>query len=267
MLTFYAQGKEARRLFSGAGRLERARTQELLDRYLPPPPAVILDVGGGAGVYACWLAKKGYEVHLVDAVPLHVEQARRASAQQPEHPLASVAVGDARALNRPAASADVVLLLGPLYHLTQRDDRLSALREATRVLRDGGLVCAVGISRFASALDGLAQGFMDDPAFVRIVKQDLSDGQHCNPTDHPGYFTTTFFHRPDELETEVVEAGLRREATLAVEGPGWLLHDLNAHWRDRGRRERLLDTIRWLEAEPSLLGASAHVMVIARKVG
>lgn len=70
--------------------------QELLLRGLPPPPAVILDVGGGSGVYAHWLAAQGYTVHLVDGVPLHVEQARQASATQGAFPLASAEVGDAR---------------------------------------------------------------------------------------------------------------------------------------------------------------------------
>src|SRR5437870_12160483 len=80
VLAFYARGLEDRRLRGEEGLLERYRTQELLLRYLPPPPAVVLDVGGGPGHYALWLAALGYEVHLVDPVPLHLEQARRRSA-------------------------------------------------------------------------------------------------------------------------------------------------------------------------------------------
>jgi ubiquinone/menaquinone biosynthesis C-methylase UbiE len=265
-LTHYESGHEAQRLFSGAGQLELARTQELLSRYLPATPAVIFDVGGGSGVYACGLAKQGYEVHLVDAVPLHVEQARQASQQQPDYPLASAAIGDARRLDRPDASVDVVLLLGPLYHLTDRDDRVAALREAQRILRAGGLVLAVGISRFASTLDGLFRGWLDEPEFRRIVQQDLLDGQHRNPTNHPRYFTTAFFHHPVELKAELEAAGLCHEQTQAIEGPGWLLPNFEEHWRDPERRERLLNAIRSLEAEPSLLGVSAHLMAVARKV-
>ena len=104
-------------------------------RYVPSLPAVIFDVGGGPGVYACWLAKQGYEVHLVDATPLHVELARQASQAQPDAPLASIEIGDACSLKRSDESCDVVLLFGPLYHLTERVDRLTALHEAHRVLR------------------------------------------------------------------------------------------------------------------------------------
>ena len=68
---FYALGLERDRLLGGQGALELARTQVLLERYLPAPPAVIADVGGGPGRYAIWLAERGYRVHLVDPVPLH----------------------------------------------------------------------------------------------------------------------------------------------------------------------------------------------------
>jgi ubiquinone/menaquinone biosynthesis C-methylase UbiE len=262
----YVSGYEAQRLQSGSSQIELARTQELVMRYVPPLPAVIFDVGGGPGVYACWLAKQGYEVHLVDATPLHVELARQASQAQPDAPLASIEAGDARLLKRPDESCDVVLMFGPLYHLTERVDRLKALHEAHRVLRSGGLLLAVGISRFTSALDGLRQGLFDDPAFTQIVERDLVDGQHRNPTNHPLYFTTAFFHHPKELQSEVEESGFLYERTLPIEGPLWLSHSVVANFSDQKRREQLLALARWLEEEPSLLGASAHLLVVARKV-
>jgi ubiquinone/menaquinone biosynthesis C-methylase UbiE len=261
----YAAGLEAGRLAQGSGRLELARTQEILRRFLPPPPATVADVGGGPGLYACWLASLGYEVHLYDPVPLHVSQAKEASGSRPTTPLASCSVGDARALSRPDDSADAVLLLGPLYHLTDRADRMAALTEARRVLRPGGTLVAAAISRFASALDGLRAGYLDDPAFVAIVSRDLADGQHRNPGNHPAYFTTAFFHYPDELRQEVADAGLADLQVLAVEGPAWLLQNFDAYWDDPGRRERLLDVVRRTEAEPSLLGASAHLLAVGRK--
>ena len=159
ILSFYRQTQESERLTNDVrGQIEFARTQEIITRYLPSPPAVVLDIGGGSGPYACWLAKAGYEVHLVDPVDLHIEQAKAASDQQPEHPIASVSLGDARALRFASASADAVLLLGPLYHLIDKSERLLALREAHRVLRKGGIMVAAGISRFASLLDFFSQG-------------------------------------------------------------------------------------------------------------
>jgi ubiquinone/menaquinone biosynthesis C-methylase UbiE len=266
ILIYYERGKEHQRLLTGFNQLELARTQELLKRFLPPPPAVVLDVGGGSGHYACWLAKMGYEVHLIDPVPLHVEQARQASKLQPEHTLASATIGDARQLDRHAESADIVLLFGPLYHLIESEDRRHALREAQRVLRRGGVVMAVGISRFASTLDGLDSGFIDDPQFIEIIRRDLSNGQHRNPTNNPSYFTTAYFHHPFELQIEVEAAGFQHAKTLAIEGPGWAAKDFDQRWQDEERRAQLLDLIRTIEEEPSLLGMSGHIMVIAKKV-
>src|SRR5688500_2508281 len=105
---YYARGLERDRLASGPGALEFARTQMLLERYRPPPPGVVADVGGGPGRYAVWLADRGYRVHLVDPVPLHVEQAQTAAGDRSAAALASAEVGDARALRLPSASVDAV---------------------------------------------------------------------------------------------------------------------------------------------------------------
>jgi ubiquinone/menaquinone biosynthesis C-methylase UbiE len=261
---FYAQGLERDRLAAGPGALELARTQAILERYLPSPPAVIADVGGGPGRYAVWMAERGYKVHLVDPVPLHIDQARIAARDRGVR-LASAEVGDARKLELPDASADSVLVMGPLYHLPECDDRLKALSEARRVCRAGSVTIAAAISRFASTLDGLLNGYLEDPAFAEVAASDLRDGRHRNPTGDPAYFTTAYFHRPEELATELGMAGLRHEATLAVEGPAWLLSDLEARLADDRRRSVLLAALASLEAEPALLGASAHLLAVARR--
>jgi ubiquinone/menaquinone biosynthesis C-methylase UbiE len=265
MTAFYARGLERDRLARGDGALEFARTTVLLDRYLPGPGSDVIDVGGGPGRYALWLAERGYRVHLVDPVQLHVEQARSATASQAGRALASAEVGDARELRFPDESADAVLLLGPLYHLPERDDRIRALSEARRVCRAGGVVIAAAISRFASAIDGLRGGYLTDPAFAGIVSGDLRDGRHRNATGHPAYFTTAYFHRPEELAAECDAAGLAHLETLAVEGVAWLLPNLDEWLADDARRGVLLSTLAQLEAEPALMGASAHLLSVARR--
>lgn len=260
----YARGGEARRLFETHGQIELARTQEIILRYLPPSPGTILDVGGGPGVYACWLAARGYRVHLIDAMPLHVEQAQQASALQPAAPVASLRVGDARRLEEADGTVDAALLLGPLYHLTERGDRIRALREARRVLRPGGLLFAAAVGRFASLLSGVAENLLGDPDFAAIVARDLRDGQHRNPTDKD-YFTTAYFHRPEELTSEVGEAGFELVELLGVEGPAWLLPDLERRWADGEERERLLEAARAVEREPTLLGIHPHLLAVARR--
>jgi ubiquinone/menaquinone biosynthesis C-methylase UbiE len=158
---YYNRAPEEARLQQGPFQLEEARTRELIERFAPPPPATVLDIGGAAGAYALWLAAAGYSVHLIDAVPRLVAEAERRSGLA-ERPLMSCRVGDARALGVAAGTADMVLLLGPLYHLTNSTDRAQAVREAVRVLKPGGWLFAAAISRYASAMDGLARNLLDD---------------------------------------------------------------------------------------------------------
>jgi ubiquinone/menaquinone biosynthesis C-methylase UbiE len=265
VLAFYALGLEPGRLELDYFPLERARTQELIRRHIPKPPAVVLDVGGGAGAYSFWLTDLGYEVHLVDPVPLHVERARTVSARRAQGRLASVEVGDARALSFADRRADAVLLLGPLYHLTQAADRASALREALRVLRPGGLLLAAAISRFASLVDGLRGPLFDDAVFASIVERDLATGQHRNDTGNPRYFTTAFFHDPAGLAEEIGAAGFGLVDVVAVEGPAASMPDFDRRFSDVTSRERLLAFLRTVESEPALLGASPHLLAVARR--
>ena len=260
---YYANGAEEDRLTHGAALLEEARTRELIQRHVPAPPAVVLDIGGGAGAYSFWLAELGYHVHLVDAAPRLIAEARRRSAGR--RPLASYSVGDARALEFPDQTADVVLLLGPLYHLTAATERAKALAESNRVLKRGGWVCGAVISRWASALDGLSRDLLQDPRFAAIVKRDLAEGQHRNTTERLDYFTTAYFHQPSDAVGELGAAGFQNPRIYAIEGPGWLLPDVAERMRDPRRRATLLEVARSLESEPALLGVSAHLLVVARK--
>lgn len=261
----YAHGVERERLRSWA-RLEAERTRVLLARYLPPPPAVVLDVGGAEGAYALPLARAGYAVHLLDPVESHVVAARSASAQQASAPLASAQIGDARALPFDDRTADAALLLGPLYHLPDPADRAKALAEARRVLRTGGRLLVAAISRFASTLDGLRHGRIYDPVFEAIVEGDLRDGVHRNPdvAGRPEWFTLAYFHTPKELLEEVRAAGFPDADVLAVEGVGAVVNDHEA-LDDPAARAALLRTIERIEREPSLLGASPHLMAIAMR--
>jgi ubiquinone/menaquinone biosynthesis C-methylase UbiE len=262
---YYEMGHEASRLSSSEGELEFVRSQEIIKRFLPEPPSVILDIGGGPGKYACWLAKEGYEVHLIDPVPLHLEQARQASDLQPETPIISIRQGEAKQLDFSDDYADAALMLGPLYHLLERADRITALKDVNRVLKHNGILIAVGISRFASTLAGLIEGYLLDPDFIQIIKRDLTDGQHRNPTGKPHYFTSSFFHHPAELEQEIEEAGFSVEKILAIEGAAVFLQDLEEQWKDLAKRELILEALRWMEEEPSINGVTGHIAAIGRK--
>ena len=169
-----------------------------------------------------------------------------------------------RELAERAESQDAVLLFGPLYHLTGAAQRRQALAEARRVLRPGGRLLAMAVCRFASLLDGLYQGWLDDPDFRPIVDQDLLDGQHRNPdpVGRPEFFTTAYFHTLDGLAGEIEHAGFTGVAVYGVEGPGW---PLRQEWADPQRREQILFAARSAETQPSLIGFSHHLIAAAAK--
>src|SRR5262245_34170380 len=122
VVDIYAAGGEDARMAADRNQVEWIRTCELLDRWLPPAPAVVIDVGGGPGRQAAHLQALGYAVTVYDIVPLHVEQATARGVP--------ACLGDARQLPLGNASVDTVLLLGPLYHLPDPADRRQALAEA-----------------------------------------------------------------------------------------------------------------------------------------
>jgi ubiquinone/menaquinone biosynthesis C-methylase UbiE len=260
----YETIEEDRRLDDGLGQLELLRTQEVLGRYLPSAPSDILDVGGATGVHATWLAERGHRVHVVDLMPHHVEVAARREGSPGRM---SAGVGDALALAVRDAAFDAVLLFGPLYHLVERDDRIRAWAEARRVVRSGGFIFAAAISRFASLFDGLARGYLFDRRFRQIVERDLREGQHRNPTDVPHWFTTAYFHHPDELREEAEAAGIRVVDVVGVEGlAAWLPH-LEERWGTAEAREVILYSARAAESELSLMGLSAHLIAVTCKAG
>jgi SAM-dependent methyltransferase len=250
---FYTSGyDEVDRLqIKAVGRLERVRTQELLLAHLPPAPARILDVGGGPGVYAAWLASLGYKVTLVDPVARHLEQAR-------EHGTFAVEYGDARALATPDASADVVLLMGPLYHLLDPADRARALAEARRVVRPGGLIAAAFISRHAPIIDvASVLRINDDEIFERLRL--LRTAGH---NDASRGFTAAYFHTVEEIRADFAAAGLDDPAVYGIEGP--LLSLITSRLaEDRPDLfEAALRAARLVEDDPAMLAANGHLLAV-----
>jgi ubiquinone/menaquinone biosynthesis C-methylase UbiE len=265
MLKYYSKGAERTRLYHGAFRLERVRSQEIIRRYLPKKKKPkILDIGGGCGFYSFWLKKLGHEVYLVDVVEKNIEIAR-AAARKKNTRLACIEVGDARDLRFADACFDAVLMMGPLYHLTGKKDRMLALREAHRVLKRGGLLFAAAISRYAWMMDTFYYGLEKDPDCVRIMDHDLINGQHRNYTKKFNYFTTAFLTLPDALRKEVKASGFGKVEIIAIEAFGAHVPGFNRNWHDPKFMRLLLKTIDKVEKDSSLLGMSNHIMAVARK--
>lgn len=246
---FYAAKDESRRLGCGAGCVERLRTQELLRATLPPPPVRILDIGGADGAHAAWLQQEGYDVEIVDVIPAHVDRARARGLAAHQ--------GDARSLAYDEDSADVVLLLGPLYHLGDRADRVQALREARRVLRPRGLLAAAAVSRLAVALDWLHKGKRIDAEARATIERIVACG---HDEAGGGIF---YFHTAAELGREIAEAGFDVTAVRGIEGPAWPLLDPRCPPEDP-LVAQVADVARLADRDGATVAASAHLLALAR---
>lgn len=261
---FYNNGAEIGLLENGLGMVEFYRSKEIISQYIPKA-STVYDIGGGIGKYSEWLAENGHDVTMIELAPTAVDYA----IKNMKRPYTAI-VGDARKLDLPDKSADVVLLMGPLYHLQNRNDRKKALSEAYRVLKKGSLLIAAGISRFSTTTWALStygseNNFIDDDIYMNMLKQELETGEHNRPKEYPFFIADAYFHTPDEMKTELCDSGFDIINYHAVEGSVWITPTLEEKWNDIQSRKRLLDIIHATEHEETMMGMSPHFLMIGKK--
>ena len=260
----YNNGAEMNRLDWGLGVVEFYRTKEIISCYLTEK-STVYDIGGGIGKYAEWLAEQGHDVTMIEQAPHAVEYAKK----HMKTPYIAE-VGDAREIKMPAESADIVLLMGPLYHLQDNEEREKALSEAYRVLKKGGLLIASGISKFSSttwavSVYGTGYEYIDDDVYMNMLMRELATGEHNRPKEYRFILPSAYFHTLDGLRNEINSAGFTIVNHHAVEGCVWLSPKLESKWQDDDSRRRFLDIIHATEHEETLIGISPHFIVVGSK--
>ena len=259
---FYLSTSEEGRLQLGLGPLEFERNKELISVYLPKK-GVVIDVGGGPGIYSEWLAGMGHEVYLIDPVGKHIKQANKRSSKA-KRPFKSL-LGEAQKLELEDNIASVVILHGPLYHLQSKADRIRAIAEARRVLKPGGIALGFAINHSASTIAALLNGFIHAPEVFEMCKAELTSGIHTPPKNMPGVLPPAYFHRPNELKAEFEEAGLTYLDTYAVEGVIWMDKNYFETRSDPKKKERIMELMKITEKDKALLSLSPHMMIAGKK--
>ena len=272
---YYDAGEEFNRLRTGIGRIEFERTKEILLETLPKAPAVIYDIGGAYGEYAWWLTSLGYEVHLFDLSPRNIEMSSLLSEEYEGFELAAAEVCDARDVPREDESADAVLFMGPLYHITDHDERIKAVRECFRVLKKGGKLYTASLTPFSCLLHNITvyapnaenkNTWIEDPGFLKMIERELDDGCHVNP-DRKVYsgIGSAHFHSAATLRAELEEGGFGATDVHGIMGGAWLVHDLDTLWENEVSREALMNTVRLLDGHEEILGLSGHLLGVSVK--
>ena len=275
VLAGYNAGIERNRLRTGVGLIEFERTKELLLENLPEPPAVIYDIGGGYGEYAWWLAEKGYEVHLFDLSETNIAMSHELAMEFPKCSLAAAEVCDARAIPREAATADAILLMGPLYHITEYEERIAAICESRRLLKNDGVLFSAALTPYSVLLHNITvyrpkseprNVVLEDPKFLAMVEREIEDGCHVNPkrSVYSG-LGTSHLHTAKALREELAAGGFLESKVHGVMAGAWLVHDLDELWKDEVSRSVLMHTVRLLDTKEELLGLAGHLLAISRK--
>ncbi len=260
---FYNKASEETRLEKGMGVFEFERIKWLIEKYLYTSPSKIIDVGGGTGKYAEWLAKKGHEVHLVEPVAKHLQLAENRAKKLKNK--FSVHLGESRKLDFKNNYADLILLHGPLYHLQKKEDRELTIKEAKRVLKNGGIILGFAINYTASTLVGLLNGLIHKSSFFEMCKNELTTGIHNPPDDFPWLLAEAYYHHPEQLKEEFRHQDLTYLNTYAVEGMAWLDKDFFANMQNDKKRENLIELLKITENDSYILPFSPHMMIAVKK--
>lgn len=244
-------------------RTEFAVTFRALEEHLPSPPARILDCGGGPGRYAIALAQRGYEVTLFDLSPELLRSARH-RAEEAGVRLAGFEQGTATDLSRFAEAAfDAVLLMGPLYHLLDEEERRAAVTEAYRVVKPGGPVFAAFIARYAGHRDAAAY-YPEQAAESPELYRRLADTGVLSPPEDGSVRFVAYFAHPNEVGPLCREAGLDVVTVLGVEGvvSG---HEEAVNALTGAAWEFWVDTNYRIAQDPTVHGGCEHLLAVCRK--
>lgn len=274
-LTYYESGFEKNRLRTGIGLIEFERTKEILLENLPKAPAVIYDIGGAYGEYSWWLASLGYEVHLFDLFPKNIEMSKELGKEYPNCKLASAEVCDALSVPRKDKSADAVLLMGPLYHITDYNERIAAIKESRRLLKDGGMLFTAALTPYSVLLYNITvynpfgenpNRTLEDPNFMKMVEREIKDGHHINP-DNTVYsgLGSAYLHTSKALKEELCAGGFAGSVVHGIMGGAWLANNIDELWKNEASRNALMHTVRLLDTCEEIIGLAGHLLSVSRK--
>lgn len=276
VLAGYNAGIERNRLRTGIGRIEFERTKEILLERLPKPPAVIYDVGGAYGEYSWWLSALGYEVHLFDLSETNIKMSGELAEEYPNVRLKSAMVCDARSVPRPDSSADAILLMGPLYSITEYAERILAIKESCRLLKDNGVLFSAALTPYSVLIPRITMYHeevgskkrteLDDPAVMAIIERALTDGCYENPERKiVSGLGSSHLHTAKALREELLRGGFVTSTVHGILGGAWLAPNLEELLEKDDTRNVLMKTVRMLDTHEEIIGLSGHLLAVSKK--
>ena len=269
---YYKHFDEKNRLRNdNSGKLEFLMTMRILEKNLPAVAdeneVSVLDLGGGAGVYSFPLAKKGYKVTLADLSETLLEQASKQKEEDKIENLISCDQVNATDLScYKDNSFDVVLLFGPLYHLTEKDECQKCIGEIRRVLKTGGKVFASFIPHLSGSI-ALVQRFCWSPDQVDIntLEECFNSGKFKNLSDNG--FQEGYYPASEEIENLFAANVFEKQLLRSIRGFGYEKEDVIFKFKKKNVFSKILELIDSTAADKSIIEMCGHAMYIGVKNG
>ena len=256
----YENYKEENRLTTNnARKIEFITTTRVLDEVIGAK-SNILDCAAGTGVYAFWLADNGHDVTATDITPRHIDIINQTLTTK-EYSM-NTAVLDATDMSCFAdGTFDVVLNMGPFYHLITEEQREKCLKECLRVLRKDGLLVTAYIPRYYvfQYIATSSEKYLDE----HLAKQLIETGV-LKHDDEKCFWTDTYYSSQEEMESIYRRYGLKIVDHFAQDGLAPLLSQKVDKW-DENQFKTWCDYHYSVCREQSILGASNHVVIIGKK--
>ena len=276
---YYKHFDEKNRLQSdNSGKLEFLMTMSVLEKYLPavgakkPECAIadgaefsILDLGGGAGVYAFPLAERGYKVTLADLSETLLAQAKNKKEEDNVPNLISCDQINATDLSYyNDNSFDVVLLFGPLYHLLENSERSACIKEIHRVLKPGGKVFASFIPYLSGSIALLSRFYWrPEQVDINTLCEVFKSGQFKNLSDsgfQEGYYPTS-----EEIENLFDGNGFEKIVLRSIRGFGYEKEDMIYKFENTPDFDKIIGLINDTAADKSIVEMCGHAIYVGRK--
>lgn len=284
---YYKHFDEKNRLRNdNSGKLEFLMTMRILEKNLPPVKVTenpecavangaagansvdgvsILDLGGGAGVYSFLLAKKGYKVTLADLSETLLAQANNQKKEDNVQNLISCDQVNATDLScYKDQSFDVVLLFGPLYHLTEKNECEKCISEVSRVIKKGGKIFASFIPHLSGSI-ALVQRFCWSPDQVDIntLEECFESGKFKNLSDKG--FQEGYYPASEEIENLFSANGFEKIMLRSIRGFGYEKEDVIFKFKNKNVFSRILDLIDFTAEDKSIIEMCGHAMYVGVK--
>lgn len=271
---YYKNFDEKNRLKNDAsGRLEFLMTMSVLEKHLPSPGGTsngasavnVLDIGGGAGAYAFPLAERGYKVTLADLSEELISQAEAQKAEENARNIVSCDVANAMNLSRYADNQfDVVLLLGPLYHLLEESERKLCVSEIRRVLKPRGKVFASFIPYLSGSI-GIVERYWFHPEQVGIdnLTEVFKSGKFNNLANQG--FQEGYYPKSAEIEHLFADNGFEKELLRSVRGFGYQKEEQLFKIADAQIFDKIIELIDSTAEDKAIVETCGHAIYVGHK--